>query len=81
MEGCPYCYDFKNMLKEEKIEFLDLDINKNEEEYSMFTQIVENDLVPAFMIVDDQNNNTVFMAPDRDFQDLDEAINLIKHTL
>jgi len=78
MKGCPYCVDFKDMLVKENIEFTDLDINDHEEEYEMFTKIVENDLVPAFMIIDDQDGHNSFMAPDRDYQDLNEAINLIK---
>ncbi len=81
MEGCPYCYDFKNMLKESNIEFTDLDINEYNEEYDMFMKIVENDLVPSFMIVNTEGSPTTFMAPDRDYQDLTEAINLIKLTL
>ena len=81
MEGCPYCYDFKNMLKESNIEFTDLDINEYNEEYDMFMKIVENDLVPSFMIVNTEGGPTTFMAPDRDYQDLTEAINLIKLTL
>lgn len=81
MEGCPYCLDMKNMLKEEEIEFIDLDINENQEEYDMFTQIVNNDYVPAFMIVNEDGGVSHFMAPDRDYEDLNEAITKIKTIL
>ena len=46
MEGCPYCYDFKKMLNDNDIEFTELDINENQEEYDMFVQITGNDFVP-----------------------------------
>jgi glutaredoxin len=78
MEGCPYCYEFKDKLKNEKIDFIDMDINENEEEYDMFMKIVDNDLVPAVMIVDENGGPSTFMAPDRDYQDLDDAIQKIK---
>ena len=81
MEGCPYCHDFKDMITKENIEFTDLDINEHSDEYDMFTKIVENDLVPAFMILDDQGGPTTFMAPDRDYEELDEAIEKIKQIL
>jgi glutaredoxin len=81
MEGCPFCYEFKEKLNEEDIEFVDMDINDNPSEYDMFMKITENDLVPAFMIVDDQGGPSTFMAPDRDYQELDEAISKIKNIL
>jgi glutaredoxin len=81
MEGCIHCNDFKNFLKEDKIEFFDMDINKHPEEYQMFTQITENDYVPAFMIVDDQTNVAEYFAPDRDFNELDEGIKIIKEKI
>ena len=81
MEGCPFCHEFKEKLNEEHIEFVDMDINENPTEYDMFMKITENDLVPAFMIVDDQGGPSTFMAPDRDYQELDEAISKIKKIL
>lgn len=81
MEGCPYCHDFKDMISKENIEFTDLDINQHSDEYDMFTKIVENDLVPAFMILDDEGGPTTFMAPDRDYEELDVALEKIKQIL
>lgn len=81
MEGCPYCHELKGMLKESNIEFTDLDINEYAEEYDMFTKIVDNDLVPAFMVVDENGGATKFMAPDRDYEDLNEAVEKIKSIL
>ena len=44
----------------------------------MFTKIVGNDLVPAFMVVNTEGGKTSFMAPDRDYEELDEALEKIK---
>jgi hypothetical protein len=44
----------------------------------MFVQITENDFVPAIMLVDEENSNNKFYAPDRDFEDLEQGVELIK---
>lgn len=77
MEGCPYCVDFKKMLKDNNIEFTELDINEHQEEYEMFVEITKNEYVPAFMIIEGGDESVEFFAPDRDFEDLKEAISLI----
>lgn len=79
MEGCPYCVEFKDLLKSDKINYVDLDINENKEEYDMFVKITNNDYVPAFMIIDEENNKTEFFAPDRDFSEVSEGIDIIKN--
>ena len=81
MEGCPYCYDFKNILKENNLVFIEMDINENPEEYKMFSQITENEFVPAFMIVDDKTNLAEYFAPERDYNELDEAIKIVKEKI
>lgn len=78
MDGCPHCGDFKEMLVKENIEFIEADIDENKEEYDMFVKITENEYVPAIMIVNETDRAADFLAPDRDFQDLDEAISKIK---
>lgn len=77
MEGCPYCHDFKKMLNDNDLVFTELDINENQEEYDMFVQITGNDFVPAFMIVDPDGEEAEFFAPDRDYEDLDQAMSII----
>jgi glutaredoxin len=78
MKGCPHCVDFKNTLKSNKIGYQDRDIHENQEEYQLF-QKVKNDLVPAFMIVDDEDTaKSELFAPDQDYQTLEEALNIIK---
>ena len=78
MKGCPHCHEFKEMLYNENIEYIDADIEDHSEEYEMFVQITENDFVPAIMLVDEENSNNKFYAPDRDFEDLEQGVELIK---
>lgn len=80
MEGCPFCQIMKDNLVKERIEFYERDISIYEEEYDMFKEITGNDFVPAFMIVETVNdvNTTYLYAPERDFNEIEEGVNIIK---
>ena len=81
MEGCPHCIDFKKMLKEEGIEFFDRDIDEYEEEYNLFVEATGSEFVPAFMLIEnfeDENPNSSLFVPDRDFNDVEEGLTIIK---
>lgn len=77
MEGCPFCVEMKDKIKELGIEFVDADIEENEMEYEIFKKLVGNDYVPAFMIIMDEDDAKVF-APERDYNEIDEGIDIIK---
>lgn len=81
MQGCPYCVQFKDMLKENSIEFHDRDIDEFEDEYNMFSEITRNDSVPALMIIegDEDNYKSYLYAPDRDYNELVEALEIVKN--
>jgi glutaredoxin len=82
MKGCPHCTSIKEELNKENIPFLDRDINEFEEEYDEFSKATQNDFVPALMLLtlDEEENATdvKLLAPDRDFNDIYEGIDLIK---
>jgi glutaredoxin len=81
MEGCPHCQDFKKILSESNVEFINRDIHEHSDEYQMFVK-VKNDLVPAFMIVDDEDTSkSSLFAPDQDYRTLEEALNIIKEKI
>lgn len=80
MKGCPHCVEFKELLVKENIEFLDADIDDNSDEYNMFVKVTDNEFIPAIMIVNEETQDAKFYAPDRDFEDLDQAVNLIKES-
>ena len=80
MKGCHWCTEFKKQLKENKIKFKERDIEKHEEEYNLFVEVTGNDFVPAFMIVenpDDEPFSHLF-APERDYNEIEEGIGIIK---
>jgi glutaredoxin len=80
MEGCPYCEMMKNKLSEEKLLFIERDINEHKEEYDMFVEITENDFVPAFMIIESPQDKpqSYLFAPERDFNEIDEGVEIIR---
>ena len=80
MEGCPFCTEFKEMLTNEGIEFFDRDIDKFKEEYDMFSEITENDMIPALLIIEGEgkDHKSYLYAPDRNYNELTEAVEIIK---
>jgi glutaredoxin len=81
MKSCPHCHDFKKMLTEAGIDFIDRDIDEHEEEYDMFVEATGNDFVPAFMLVENPESEkpiTGLYAPDRDFEDVEQGLNIIR---
>ncbi len=80
MKGCPFCVDFKDMLTKEGIEFFDRDIDEFKDEYDTFSEITENDMIPALLIIegDGENYKSFLYAPDRNYYELSEAVQIIK---
>ena len=80
MKGCPFCVEFKKMLKKEGIEFFDRDIDKYKDEYDTFSKIVENELITALLIIegDGKDYQSFLYAPDKNYFELTEAVDIIK---
>ena len=81
MKQCPFCHEFKEMLTNEGIEFFDRDIDENEDEYNLFSEITKNDMVPALLIIegDEDNPESFLYVPENDFNELNEAVDIIKN--
>lgn len=75
MKGCPHCENLKNKLKENQIDFVELDIDDNELLYERFSKKVNNDFLPAILI-----GKTAYV-PDKSFNTIDEAVELVKKHL
>lgn len=81
MKGCVFCTKIKKKLDEENIKFSELDIDDNHEEYELFKEITNNEFIPAFMIIDVEKVESELFAPDRDFNDINEAVEIIKERI
>jgi glutaredoxin len=81
MKGCPHCVDLKKTLFEQGVVFYDRDIDEHQEEYKMFVEATKSDLVPALMIIegDEQSNKSFLYVPERDYMELNEAVDLVNN--
>ena len=81
MKSCPHCHDFKKLLDEAEVDYIDRDIYEFEEEYEMFVEATGNEFVPAFMLIENPESEkpTVGLyAPDRDFEDIEQGVSIIR---
>lgn len=80
MKGCPFCVQFKNMLSENNIDFYDRDIHEYKEEYQLYCEATNCDLIPSLMVIesDGDNHKSFLYAPEQHYNELSEAVNLIK---
>ena len=80
MKGCPFCDDFKKMLREENVEFHDRDIEEYDEEYETYVEITENEYIPALLLIESEGDKyeSFLYAPERDYNELKEAMSIIQ---
>jgi glutaredoxin len=85
MRGCPFCTSIKEEFKKNNIEYLERDIHENESEYDKFVELTENEFIPAMMLLtideNEKTSNIKLLAPDRDFQDIYEGVEMVKSYL
>ena len=84
MKTCPHCTDFKQMLKDNDIQFYDRDLDEYSDEFDMFIELTGKDYVPAFMLVDESESDEpipMLFAPEVDFNELEEGLQIIKKFL
>ena len=72
MKGCPHCDNLKNKLKENSIEFVEIDIDENELLYERFSKKVNNEFLPAILV-----GKTAYV-PEKSFTTIDDAVELVK---
>jgi hypothetical protein len=80
MNGCPFCVEFKEMLTNEGIEFFDRDIDEYKDEYDIFVEVTDNDMIPAMLIIEgnDDKHESFLYAPERNYNELVEAVSIIQ---
>jgi hypothetical protein len=70
----------KEMLDKENVEYVDRDIHEYEEEDNLFVEVTNNEYVPSFMLIESPDDDPItgLFAPDRDFEDINEGVKIIK---
>ena len=72
-EGCSYCEELKNILEQNGIPFTVSDIDDKRDDWQIISESTENDYVPQVMVVDTIDESAKILAPDRDFDDVQEC--------
>lgn len=74
VENCPYCKELKEMLTKDGVEFIDVDVNKpeNEEEFNKLYELTKCDDVPMVKV------GNQILVPNVSFRSISELFSLIK---
>ena len=75
MKGCPHFDNLKKKLTENKISFIEKDVDEHEKIYEKFSKAVKSDFLPAVII-----GKKAFI-PDRSFKTIDQGAQLIENYL
>jgi len=77
MEGCPYCDKLKGLLKDDDIEFKEIDINdkKYKLEFNKIMEISGADSVPIVIV------KKKILIPEKSFMTIEEGFEIIKKLL
>ena len=69
VENCPYCTELKEMFKKDGIEFIEVDVNKpeNEAEFNKLYEVTECDDVPMVKV------GKQILVPNKSFSSINEA--------
>jgi glutaredoxin len=84
MKGCPHCEKMKEILNENNINYLEKDIHEYEYEYDLFVEATNNEYIPSFILMtlkDNNPHNIKLLAPERDFDSIEEAYEKVKKYL
>lgn len=74
---CHYCNDLKALLTNEKIEFIDINVNlpENEKEYNELSKVSNSNDVPIIRVLNK------LLVPNVSFKSIPEAVELTKKFL
>ena len=77
MEGCPYCDKLKGLLKDDDIEFKEIDINdkRYKLEFNKIMEISGADSVPIVIV------KKKILIPEKSFMTIEEGFEIIKKLL
>tara|TARA_R110000851_G_scaffold331047_2_gene504625 strand:+ start:111 stop:380 length:270 start_codon:yes stop_codon:yes gene_type:complete len=80
-DGCPYCSELKESLINDGKSFTVKDIEKYESEWELVVERTGNEYVPVACVIDTKTKESIFLAPDRDWDTVVECYEKLKKVL
>jgi glutaredoxin len=78
MDGCPYCANLKNSLNELSIDFVEINVDYNQQIWEQVVQQTKQNVLPmVYFQIDDSNNGEIYI-PGTHYEEEEEIINIIK---
>jgi glutaredoxin len=78
LNDCEHCQDLKNRLFNEQIPFKDFEINQHKPFWDDIVKQTGSEYVPTVYLRDKNKKTARILTPLKDFNNGDEAINIIK---
>lgn len=78
LNGCIYCQELKQRLFDKGVPFHDIEITKNRELWKQVIDQTGHDELPTVFIQNEKDESGTVYTPGRDFQNIDEIIEIIK---
>lgn len=77
IQKCVYCNELKTLLKQENIEYkeIDVDLKENEQEFNKILEIAKTEYLPIILV------NKRILTSEKSFNTIIQAVNLIKKFL
>jgi len=77
--GCGHCKSLKKKLSTQKIEFNEIEITQNPNIWNQVVEQTGHNVLPTIFIQNEDSDDGTVFIPGRDYQDEEEAINLVKN--
>ena len=81
LNGCDHCKELKDYLLKLNINFLDIDISVNNEQWLRIVKLTGQDVVPTVYLTDIATDIGVIYVPFNDFKNTEEIVEIIKSYL
>jgi len=81
--NCHGCINLKNTLTKESISFIDINVlsPENKKLWDDFKSQTNSDAVPQVFIQEEDNDEGLAYVPNKDWESIDEIVEIIKNTI
>ena len=81
LNGCSHCSELRKKLTDQSISFNDIEISKNRGLWDKIVEQTGYDILPTIFIQENSDGSGTVYTPGRDFQDINEIIEIIKKNI